>query len=231
MSGLSSRIIHLITGLAGGGAERALLNLLRGSLADKFECHVVSLGGEDLIGPKIRALQVPVTMLEMPRGRPSFSGVMKLRRLIKEQQPDVLQGWMYHGNAAALLGQKFATGRPRLIWNIRQTLYSLTNEKPITRQVIRANRIFSSMPEAIIYNSHRSRKQHEEFGFNAHGGQVIPNGIDIDQYSYSESYRQWVRSNLGIPASARVVGHIARLHPMKDHRSFLGAAVQLARRP
>ena len=59
------KIIHIITGLNTGGAEMALLNLLRGGLAKKFDTHVISLGDLGTIGPKIKKLGVNVTALNM----------------------------------------------------------------------------------------------------------------------------------------------------------------------
>jgi len=44
------RIIHIITGLATGGAERALYNLLHGGLASRFDNHIISLSDEVPLG-------------------------------------------------------------------------------------------------------------------------------------------------------------------------------------
>lgn len=224
------RVVHIITGLATGGAERALYNLLFGGLIDRFDNHVISLSDEGTMGPPIRALGVPVTTLDMFGGWPSLSGLIKLRRVVREFEPEIIQGWMYHGNLAATMARTLVSGSPVLAWNIRHSLYDLGHEKPMTRQVIRANRFLSSAPDALLYNSGLSRKQHEAFGFSSRNGQVIPNGIDTQKFSFSYASRQHVRSELGIPADALVVGHVARLHPMKDHPAFLRAAVRLALR-
>jgi len=223
-------VLHVITGLSTGGAERALYNLLQGGLAGYFNSHVISLSDEGTIGPLIKPLGVPVTVLGMRGGRPSISGLAKLYRVIRRFQPDLIQGWMYHGNLAATLARTLAPGRPVLAWNIRHTLYDLTNEKPMTRQVIRANRLFASTPDALLYNSHLSRKQHEDFGFTSLNGWVIPNGFDVQKFCFSGDVRKRVRSELGIPVAAEVIGHVARLHPMKDHPVFLRAASDLALR-
>lgn len=225
-----SKIIHLITGLATGGAERALYNLLNGGLAGRFDNHIISLSDEGTIGPQIRELKVPVATLGMRGGRPSLSGISKLHRVLREFQPDLIQGWMYHGNLAATLARTLAPGRPVLCWNVRHSLYDLKHEKAMTRQVIRANRFFSSSPEALLYNSRLSREQHEDFGFASRNGRVIPNGIDVQRFCFSDGARKRVRSELNIPATAQVVGHVARLHPMKDHPAFLHAAVDIALR-
>lgn len=223
------KIIHVITGLATGGAERALYNLLYGGLAKHFDNHVISLGNEGAVGRDIRALGVTVTNLGM-RGSPlPFLGLVKLHWLVKQFRPALIQGWMYHGNLASSLACFLAPGRPVLAWNIRCSQYDLRHEKLMTQMVIRANRLFSSTPDILLYNSHLSRKQHEGLGYSSLNGQVIPNGIDMKVFFFSSTLRQSVRSELGIPADAQVVGHVARLHPMKDHPLFLKVAVGLVR--
>jgi len=223
-------IIHIITGLATGGAEKTLFNLLRGGLKNSFDNHVISLGNEDTVGLQIKETGISVTALEMRAGRPSISGMIKLRRAIKKRKPDLIQGWMYHGNLAAFIARKFAPSRPPLVWNIRQSLYDLSQEKWTTRQAIRLNRLLSSSPDTILYNSYVSRKQHESFGFSSKCSEVIPNGIDIQQFSFSMQARTRVRAELGIPEDALVVGHVARFHPMKDHSTFLHATMDLVSR-
>lgn len=222
------RVLHVITGLLTGGAERALYNLLQGGLAKSFNSHIVSLSDDGTMGPRIRALGVPVTTLDLRGGLSLFSGLEKLRQEVKDFQPDLIQGWMYHGNLAATFARTLAPGNPVLNWNVRHSLYELKHEKLLMKQVIRLNRFFSGTPDALLYNSHLSRKQHEGFGFSSRSGRVIPNGIDIKKFHFSGENRKHVRIELNISTDALVVGHVARLHPMKDHPAFLRAAVSLA---
>lgn len=223
------KVVHIITGLSTGGAERALYNLLQGGLSAEFDSHVISLSDMGTMGSQLEALGVPVITLGMKVGRPSLSGLLKLRSMIKSLNPDLIQGWMYHGNLAATLARSFATNKVALIWNVRHSLYDLSHEKLMTRQVIRANRFFSRSLDVLLYNSQISRQQHELFGFAASKGKVIPNGFDYQRFHFSEDARQQIRSELTIPAEALVVGHVARLHPMKDHDNFLQAAETIAK--
>lgn len=221
-------LLHIISGLSTGGAEQALYNLLAGGLADRFKNYVISLCDEGTMGPRFREVGIPVVTLHFNRGKVPFCGLSKLVRLTKETKPVILQGWMYHGNIAATLTRQLSTGVLGLAWNIRHSLYDLRHEKLMTRQVIRMNRFFSSGPEALLYNSRLSRKQHEAFGFAAQKGCVIPNGINLKKFSFSIESRKNVRLELNIPLNAPVIGHVARLHPMKDHAVFLRAASTIA---
>lgn len=223
------RVMHIITGLSTGGAERALYNLLAGGLTAGFDCLVVSLTDEGVYGERLRALGVPVHALNMRSVASTPTTVARLRRLTRKIRPDVIQGWMDHGNLAASAAGWLAPGRPAVAWNVRRSLHGLENEKFGARQVIRTNKIISRRVDAILYNSRLSRSQHEAFGFANHWAQVIPNGFDLDRLRPDPEKGRAQRQAMGIPAEARVVGHVARFHPMKDHALFLRAAVQVAR--
>lgn len=217
------KIVHIISGLTTGGAERALYNLLHGGLSSQFDCHVISLNDAGAtMGAQIEALGVPLTTLKINSGNPLRS-LLNLRKIILMLQPDLVQGWMYHGNLAATLAQTFVNKKFVLVWNVRQSLYHIENEKLMTRQIIKANRFFSKRPDLLLYNCQLSRRQHEAFGYTANKGKVIPNGIDLQQFRFSKVARQKIRTELSIPAEALVIGHVARLHPMKDHTNFLQA--------
>lgn len=223
------RVLHAITGLSTGGAERALYNVLAGGLTASNDSAVLSLQGEGTYGPRFQELGVPVYVLGMRRGLPTPRALWLLQRLVNTIRPQIIQGWMYHGNLVASLAARMAADRPAVAWNVRHSLYGLAAEKFLTRQVIRGNRILSAGADAILYNSRLSRDQHEAFGFAAERGQVIPNGFDTEQLQPNAARSRAVRAALGIPEEATVIGHVARFHPMKDHASFLRAVVKIMR--
>jgi glycosyltransferase involved in cell wall biosynthesis len=223
-------MVHIITGLATGGAERALYNLLIGGLKEKFNIAVVSLGDEGTYGPRIQELGLPVIALGIQRAINWPTAFTRLRSIINHFAPDIIQGWMYHGNLAASIASWLANGHPSVTWNIRHSLYSLGLEKPLTRQIIKTNRLLSNKADMIIYNSRLSRNQHEAMGFEGKSARMIPNGFDVMSLRPDPDIRKVIRSSMSIPEESIVIGHVARFHPMKDHVSFLRAAVQLAKK-
>jgi glycosyltransferase involved in cell wall biosynthesis len=221
------RVLHIITGLSTGGAERALYNLLAGGLAEGCDSAVVSLRDAGDFGHLIEDLGVPVHPLNIRPHMPGPKGFFSLRSIVRNFKPDVIQGWMYHGNLVSWFARRWASKETALVWNIRHSLYHLRNEKPVTRQVIRANRSLSKVVDIILYNSHLSRQQHEEYGFDASRGKVIANGFDTNLLCPNADKRNEMRQALGIESDDIVIGHIARFHPMKNHAGFLRAAVRV----
>ena len=95
------RVLHVITGLDTGGAERSLFNLLQSGLRHRFDNHVVSLSGPGHYGPLLRDLGISVHALGMRDGTGPVGALSRLRMLVREIAPGIVQGWMYHGNLAA----------------------------------------------------------------------------------------------------------------------------------
>ena len=221
------KIIHIITGLNTGGAERALYNLLSSDFRSKYDCSVISLTDEGTYGIRIRALGIPVHVMNMRAGLSVFRSIILLRGIIKKIAPDILQGWMYHGNLAATLARYFCSGVVVVAWNVRHSLYELKSENFITRQIIKANRLMSGKADAIFYNSNISRLQHEQFGFESSHSIVNPNGFDTDLLQPSLEKGEVVRSAIGISRDSTVIGHVARYHPMKDHVGFIKAMIMV----
>jgi len=226
---VSPRVLFVVTGLHTGGAERQLALLLSRLHGRSIEAGVVSLAAAGTVSAQIEALGIPVwrlnldTLLRLPQ---AFWRIVKITRAFR---PDVVQGWMYHGNLAACVATTFAVGRPALVWGIRQSLYDLAREKMVTRLVIRLGARVSRWVDALVYNSEISRIQHEAHRFDRKRARVIDNGFDTDAFRPDLTARDSVRRELGIPKEASIVGCIARYHPMKAHRVFLDAAAKLAK--
>lgn len=221
------RVCHVITGLEVGGAEWALCGLLE-ALSEP-DNTVVALRGESALSARVADL-APLSHLDMNPGRATPGDVLRLRKILRRNQPDVIHAWMYHANLATSLAM---TGlRTPVIWGIHHSLSDLASEKCKTRVVIRANAWLSRSPTRIRYVSALAAKQHSQFGFSTRRALVIPNGYDTDKLKPDPAGRARVRRELGIDPAALVIGMIARVHPTKDHGNFLEAAARfLPERP
>ena len=173
---------------------------------------------------RIRASGCAVVELGMGRGMPSPAAIFRLRQSLRAFRPDIVQGWMYHGNLAAWVGGRIAIPGTPVVWNIRQTLYDLGYERPGTRLVIRAGAHVSRKVVATVYNSEVARQQHLAIGYRTSRSVLIPNGFDLNAFRPSSGARASLRDELGLPGSALIVGLVNRYHPMKGHSTFLRAA-------
>jgi glycosyltransferase involved in cell wall biosynthesis len=224
------RVLHVITGLDTGGAEMMLLKLLSAARGDGIEPAVISLTGlGGMIGEHLAALGVEVETVGLTRSSASVARLPRLLSSARRFRPHLVHGWMYHGNLAASAIGALASHRIPILWSIRQTLYRLSDERRSTRAAIRLGAALSRLPSSILYNSALSAEQHEAIGYDRGKRAVIPNGFDCNQFRPSAKARLDVRAEFGLPADSRLIGLVARYHPMKGHEIFLRAARLLSR--
>lgn len=225
---MSLRVLFVTSGLGVGGAERALERLLPGLREQGVECAVVSLREPQEVGQSLRDLGIPVFELGMRPSRPSPVGLLRLWKIVRSFRPDILQGWMYHGDLGAHLA-RLAAPRARVVLGIHQTLARLELESRATRLVISADAWLSRFARRALYVARAAQVQHEAAGFRA-PAIVLPNGIDTQRFVPEESRRRTFRSALGLGEGELLVGMVGRFHPAKNHAGFLRAAAQVAER-
>jgi glycosyltransferase involved in cell wall biosynthesis len=223
------KVIYVTAGLGGGGAEAMLARLAMAEPAVADDIIVVSLLPAEAHAERLRAAGVTVLELSFDRALGAGAGIIRLARLIAVQRPDIVQGWMYHGDLAALVallmsGRRKAT---RLVWSIRCSALDLRHYGPGLRLVVKACIRLSAWPDLVIANSAAGLKSHLALGYRPRQAEVVANGIDADAYRPNVIARRAVRCELGIPESAIVLAHVARVDPMKDHATFLAAMARL----
>lgn len=222
-------VLWVTTGLGAGGAEMMLCGLAGSMDAGRFRHSVVSLTSGGKYAARLRDIGADVFELDMKPGRPGPGALLRLAGIIRRSHPDVIMGWMYHGNLAALLARVMVLSSTPVIANVRQSLDSLADEKRGSAMVIRILAKLSRGFRAIIYNSQRSVGQHEALGYNRSRSVLIPNGINTGLFVPSPESRAALRKELGLEPDAKLVGRVGRFHPMKDHACFFEAAAAVSR--
>ena len=221
------KILHIISGLSTGGAELMLYKLLSVIDRSSYKPVVISLTNEGHLGNHLEKLGIPVHIIKMAAGFPNPFKITRLINLIKKINPDLVQGWMYHGNMAALMAIRFLPKRVSLFWNIRHTPNDLKEEKLMTGMIIRLGAYFSSLPNGIIYNSKVSAQKHKSMGYSERNEKIIPNGFDCERFKPSDTAKEKLLRILNIREEVFLIGLIARYHKMKDHKTFIYSAREL----
>jgi glycosyltransferase involved in cell wall biosynthesis len=217
----------IITNLATGGAEMMLHKLLQNIDRSRFQPTVVSLMGKGEVGPRIEALGIPVHALGMNRDTPNPLALLRLARLLRRLQPDVVHTWMYHADLLGGLAARMAGSR-RVVWCIRHSNLSKSESKRSTLWVAQiCAKLSPWLPAQIVSCSNRAKEVHAQIGYRGDKIHVIPNGFDLSRFHPEVEARVSVRSELGLPANVPLVGLIARFDPQKDHAGFVQAAAQV----
>lgn len=201
-----------------------LYKVLVQSSGQGVESKVITIKPPGPIAEKIKQAGFDVQTLNF--GKEFWRTTISVPSLIWKTicfRPHVIQGWMYHGNLFATISSLFLPRRVILCWNIRQTLYDIKREKRFTRWTIWICKVLSKRPAHILYNSSLSARQHEEYGYQSTQRTIIYNGFETEVFNPNAALKSVVKKELGIDTKY-VVGHIARFHPKKDHKTFFHAA-------
>ena len=222
-------ICNVITGLSVGGAEMMLLKLISNLDRQVFNPIVVSLVNKGQIGEKLEKLGIEVYSLNLKSLLDGPKAIVSFLKILNQLKPDLIQGWMYHGNLFALTSYLYSIKVP-ILWNIRGSHYCLKKEKKLTAFVIWLGAKLSFAPIKIINNSKHSAEKHVEIlGFNNNKTIIIPNGFDTELFKPSEYYRNIFRKEMNFTDEDIVVGLIGRYNPVKGHDLFIKAAHQLTK--
>ncbi len=221
------KIVHIISGLKSGGAERSLFNVCNSNISDYFKQSVICLGDKAIYGDKLEKLGVEVYYLNFKNNNKLYAS-LNFKNIIKKLSPDIVQGWMTHGNFASVLAYFILAGRPSLFWNIRQTVYKLKHEYILTRFLFLINILLSRIPNGIISNAKISIRQLIKFGYKIDSFILIPNGFDTNYWKPNHNLRQIERNKLKFNDNDFVLGYVGRYHPMKNIKLLLESFQKLS---
>jgi len=139
-------------------------------------------------------------------------------------KPDIVHTWMYHSNLIGGIATKLVTSS-KVMWSIHSTTLETGAEKKGTVLAIKLSAFLSKvLPDKIIFCSRASYNFHETIGYNKDRMLIIPNGIDLGEFKYSNKGKLNLINKLKLEHDTKFIGMVGRYHPMKRHDIFLHAA-------
>jgi glycosyltransferase involved in cell wall biosynthesis len=151
--------------------------------------------------------------------------VFELKKKIEKIRPDIIHCWLPHAIftcaiATFLVDKKIK--KPKIIWGIFQTNYSLSENKLLTLLVVKLCQYFSyTIPDKIITDSRKSYLVHCNKKFCSSKFIIINNGFDTNKFKFSNLHRKTWRKNLKFSQKDIVLGMVGRWDPQKNHYGFL----------
>ena len=131
------RLAFVVTSMERAGAQGMLLNLVaRLSQKDVAAPIVISLAPPAALSDEVARMNVPIHHLSVRPGQVSVRALACLTRILNTERPDLIQGWMYHGNLAAQLAAGLMHRHPPIVWSVRGKSTELTREKGLTALTI-----------------------------------------------------------------------------------------------
>lgn len=206
------KIIHCINSLDIGGAEKTLVRLINKS---HFKHGIVTI----LNSHKLKSLLrddvsiISIFPINLPR-------IIEIFKYIKDFNPDLFQGWMYHGDFLATLFGIFF-GKP-IFWNIRHGKMSFrfsSKKTIILRSILSILSYF--FPSIIVSCSFCGFNVHKNLCYAKNKFKVIHNGINFENNfiirRYDFSKQRQIR-----------IGSIGRDSPQKNRNYFVKILLELS---
>lgn len=211
-------ILHVVTGLAQGGAERQLFLLLEGLDRSRFFPTVLVRHAtkSDYWTAAIRRLGVEVR--ELPGHWPAPRRYFEIYRELRRLKPDIVQGWTLWTNPQlAVLGR--LAGVPARVGSLRCNLYRAGRgslERLLTTRGL----------DRIVTNSTRGR--HDLLGLGVAGNkvEVVFNAVQVDARLEGLD-RAAVRRAMGSGPGDVVLASIGNLTWPKNYPLLINAVREL----
>lgn len=214
----SIRILYLIDGLEGDGAERQLCELVKGvQNVEGYEPHVGVLETNES-GHAWMLEERGITVNEFVRRyRFDLSPVPRIVKYIREQKIDLIHAYMTMGSEFGLIAGKYC-GIPVITSSIRDAMNRHWRDAIRTWYQSRFGDI--AVANSMAGFTSRFKNIREKF-------RVIHNGFDLDRFLISDAARAELGEEIGLTGKERLICMAARFEPQKDHRTLIAAVDQL----
>jgi glycosyltransferase involved in cell wall biosynthesis len=212
------KIILLITGLGMGGAEKVVTSLADAMANKSHEVLVVYMTGSAAVRPTHSSIRV--INLGMESKKDAFLAFFKLRRLVREFDPDVVHSHMIHANLMARV-LRLTIPITRLI----STAHS-SNEGGKLRML--AYRMTDTLADISTNVSEEAAAAYIKAKAVRPGRMLaVHNGIDTNVFAFNPAARIRVRQSLMLVEESVLMLAAGRFHEAKDYPNLLNALTEL----
>ncbi|MCD4780910.1 MAG: glycosyltransferase [Candidatus Omnitrophica bacterium] len=198
-------IIHLIPALNIGGAEKVVLNLCRHFDPARFKLTLVYWQGNDDLLPEFKKSPVQIIKLQL-KTVISLNSVLKIRRLIKTTQADIIHTHFIDADLLGFLSSRFL--RTAMIVDIHS--YPFPDK---TTHCLRYYLMSFGIKKFLCVSNTVKAVIQQKTKIPDKKIKVVYNGITLDsRYDpRSRKERGRIKQSLNIPEGHIIVGNISRL--------------------
>jgi glycosyltransferase involved in cell wall biosynthesis len=215
------RILFLVTNLTFGGAEAQVVRLAAEMTTRGWEAAIVSLVEPEAHVATMERAGVHVHTLHMKRRLPDPRAILRLRRIVRAFQPDVVHSHMFHAN---LLGRttRVLTRISALVCTIHNLRETSERGGPTWHKEA-LYRITDKLADRTTIICQTAFDRHVRLGaVPAAKLRVMPNFVDTRRFSPDDRRRAAFRHALGL-RDEFVWLAVGRLVKQKDYPNLLRA--------
>ncbi|MBU1261662.1 GT4 family glycosyltransferase PelF [bacterium] len=225
------KVVRIIARLNVGGPAIHTIILSSGLNKERFSTTLIcGAEGENEGSMRQEAKKRGINLIFLPElGRElhpikDIITLIKLFWIIKKIQPDIVHT---HTAKAGAIGRLAAwlAGVPVIIHTFHGHVLHSYFSPVKTKLFIWIEKFLGRITDRIIVLTESQRKEILGFGIGKENRFfVIPLGLELDKFYNIEGKRGILRKELGLSSETPLIGIVARLVPIKDHRTFVFAA-------
>jgi glycosyltransferase involved in cell wall biosynthesis/peptidoglycan/xylan/chitin deacetylase (PgdA/CDA1 family) len=211
-------ILYIIWSLGLGGAERVVINLVKGLDKHKFNPIVCCLNEKGRFAEELEKEGIKIIALNK-KSKIDMGVIRQLGKIIRENNVQIVHTHLWGGNFWGRIAAKIS-GVPVVIatehnTDVWKNGFYLALDRWLSRWTDRIIAVSQSVKEFYVKKGIAPKKI-----------EVIYNGIDVNG-SQVTSYELQVKGEFGIRENETVIAVIGRLVPQKGHRYLFDALYEL----
>jgi glycosyltransferase involved in cell wall biosynthesis len=216
----AARVLHIISGIGAGGAQRQLGQLLKNLPGDQFEADVLVLAQYE--GEFSRTMLPPTVRVRFVTAWPSMMrSMVDVYAQCRRERYDIVHTWLFSANVVGAAAARLAR-TPRVVASVRNM--SLWKARWYWKPWFRmADSLASHAADVVTVNAEALVDDHARWAhYPTSRIAVIPNGVvPIAQPPSRGAARAHLLATIGGDANDVIIGTVGRLAPEKDHATFL----------
>ncbi|MDP6683017.1 MAG: glycosyltransferase [Desulfobacterales bacterium] len=220
------KVIFVIDRMELGGMELQVIELLKGIDKLRFECTLIMFRVGGGVSRKLYTIPGVRVICLFEHGKPNIIRIFhRLCLTLLRIETDIVYSYLLGVNELCLLAGIILN--INVMWGVRVSNLDFSDFGFRYRIIFRMGACLSRFARKVIFNSEAGKAYHTLQGYSASNMMVIPNGIDTDGFGPDHRIAHNVRNGWMTDHTQYLIGLVGRIHPMKDHPTFLKAAALL----
>jgi glycosyltransferase involved in cell wall biosynthesis len=211
-------LLHVFSNFVPSGPELRTVALIA-AFGAEFRHSIVSMDGRTSAAERLPP-DAAVRLLDNPPKAGSLPTAARMRKILRRESPDLVLTYSWGAIDAILAAASL--GYRRVVHH--EEGFNADEAESFKKRRIYARRLVLPRARRVVVPSERLRRIATGL-WRLHPDRVrlIPNGIHLEAYLPADGHPE-LRQELGIPATAPVVGSCGHLRPVKNYLRLLEAA-------
>jgi glycosyltransferase involved in cell wall biosynthesis len=217
MTGKKIKILHILNSLGVGGMENGLVNILNNLPGDRFS-HIICLVSGS--GPMEKRFDSEHCFISMNNNGRDLFFFLKLQRVIKKHQPDIIHVRGWPALLDTVLAAKLFLFKGELIFSHHGRSFWEYSTRLPGKTIFLRTVLLKIVDRIITLNSFMRDELVQYYQAETDNIEIIANGVDLSRFSaypeMEERKRKEIRAEFGVSENDFILGTVGSLSRIKN---------------